>query len=62
MLPGPSLWPLALAVSAAVAFLGVMWSTWWVPVGGLLAFLSIVGWQWPGREERTPPWKEGEAR
>jgi cytochrome c oxidase subunit I+III len=59
VLPGPSLWPFLTAVSTAIAFLGVMWSTWWVPVGGLLTFVCIVGWQWPGREERTPPWKGG---
>jgi cytochrome c oxidase subunit I+III len=61
VLPGPSIWPFLTAVSASVAFLGAMWSPWWVPVGSLLVFLCIVAWQWPGEEERTPPWKEGRA-
>jgi cytochrome c oxidase subunit I+III len=59
VLPGPSIWPFLTAVSTAIAFLGVMWSTWWVPVGGMLTFVCIVAWQWPRREERTPPWKGG---
>ena len=59
VLPGPSIWPLALAIATCVAFLGVLHSTWWVPLGAFLAFLAIAGWQWPRHEERTPPWKEG---
>jgi hypothetical protein len=31
-----------------------------VPVGGVLAFLSITGWSWPRHQERRPPWRGGE--
>jgi cytochrome c oxidase subunit 1 len=60
VLPAGSLWPLALALSVAVAFLGTVWSLWWVPVGAALAFASLVGWHWPRDEERTPPWRAGD--
>jgi cytochrome c oxidase subunit I+III len=46
-LPGPSLWPLWLALSLAVSFLGAIVSLVFVPIGGGLAFLSLVGWFWP---------------
>ena len=58
VLPGPSLWPLALACASAVAFLGVLFSPWWVIVGAILSFAALAGWHWPRDEERTPPWKE----
>jgi cytochrome c oxidase subunit I+III len=58
VLPMPSAFPLLLALSGSVAFIGVIWSPWWVPVGFLLSFLALVGWHWPGTEERTPPWEE----
>ena len=61
VLPGPSLWPLALAVAAGTGFLGVVWSLWWVPVGAVLSFLALVGWHWPRTEERTPPWRQDDA-
>jgi cytochrome c oxidase subunit 1 len=57
VLPGPTYWPLIAALATSVAFIGVMFSTIWVPVGGFLTFLAIVGWLWPRDEEKTPPWK-----
>ena len=59
VLPGPSLWPLGLALASGVAFLGVVWSLWWVPVGAALSFVALAGWHWPRTAERTPPWKGG---
>ena len=53
VLPGPTLWPLALAVSTAVGIIGVVFTTWLFVVGLALTFLSIVGWLWPSREQWT---------
>jgi cytochrome c oxidase subunit I+III len=50
VLPGPSLWPLFLAMSAAVTLIGVVFTTWAFPVGILLAFVGFVGWYWPEGE------------
>jgi cytochrome c oxidase subunit I+III len=61
VLPAPSYAPLMLALAATTAFLGVIWNLWMVPLGGLLAFIAIVFWNWPGTVERTPPWKQPPA-
>jgi cytochrome c oxidase subunit I+III len=61
VLPGPTLLPLLLACASAVAFIGLLFHTMWVPIGLLLAFLVLAVWHWPRNEERTPPWK-GDAR
>jgi cytochrome c oxidase subunit I+III len=61
VLPAPSYAPLLLALAASAAFLGVIWELWMVPIGGLLAFVAIVYWNWPGTVERTPPWKQAPA-
>jgi cytochrome c oxidase subunit I+III len=47
VLPGPSPWPLWLAVALSVSFLGAIWTPYLVPVGLLLAFVALVGWHWP---------------
>ena len=39
-----SWWPLALAASCAVAFVGLPIGWWLVILGGLLSLLSVVGW------------------
>jgi cytochrome c oxidase subunit I+III len=46
-LPGPSLWPLWLAMALGVAFLGAIVSLWFVVVGAMLGIVSLVGWFWP---------------
>jgi cytochrome c oxidase subunit I+III len=58
VLPGPTYWPLVAALATSVVFIGVMFSTIWVPIGGVLTFFAIVGWLWPRSDENTPPWKE----
>jgi cytochrome c oxidase subunit I+III len=58
ILPAPSFAPLLLALSATVAFLGVIYDVTMVPIGALLSVGAIVYWNWPGSEERTPPWKQ----
>jgi cytochrome c oxidase subunit 1 len=60
ILPGPSPWPLALAASVAVAFIGMLFSLIWVPIGFALTFISMIGWHWPRHHIRRPPWEEKE--
>jgi hypothetical protein len=43
-----------------VAFIGMLWSMVWVPVGFALTFLSMAAWHWPRHEVRRPPWKQEE--
>ena len=57
ILPGPSAWPVALAGAVATAFIGLIFSPWFVPIGIVLAAIAIIGWHWPRRELRRPPWK-----
>ena len=47
VLPGPTLVPLFTALAVGFTFLGLVASAWLVPVGALLAFLSILSWNWP---------------
>jgi cytochrome c oxidase subunit I+III len=53
-LPGPSLWPLALALGLAVAVIGSMIDLVLVPFGAVLAFIAMVGWLRPPRPEEAP--------
>jgi len=52
-LPGPSLWPLALAITVTISFIGSVFSPLWFVVGLILCVPPIVGWYWPeGARER----------
>jgi len=57
VLPSPSYAPLLLALGASVAFLGVVYDEWYVPVGLLLSFAALVYWHWP-RASQPAPWEE----
>jgi cytochrome c oxidase subunit 1 len=46
---GPSIWPLIMAIGGAVSFFGAIATVALVPVGALIVFISIVGWNWPGQ-------------
>lgn len=50
-LPGPSLWPLYLALASSVAFLGAIVAPTLVLVGFLLAVICLFGWLWPRGED-----------
>jgi cytochrome c oxidase subunit I+III len=50
-LPGPNIWPLALALALAVAAIGSMIDLLLVPLGAALAFVAMVGWLRPPRPE-----------
>lgn len=52
VLPGPSIWPLWLALALTVAVLGAMLHVWLVPMGGVLATVALLGWHW--RPSETP--------
>jgi cytochrome c oxidase subunit I+III len=51
-LPGPSLWPLALAVSSGVAFIVAIFTPWGVPIGAAMALVALTGWLWPKGEPK----------
>jgi cytochrome c oxidase subunit 1 len=46
-LPGPSVWPLALAIATTVGFVGAVFTPKAVPVSALLCFFTLIGWGWP---------------
>jgi cytochrome c oxidase subunit I+III len=57
VMPGPSVWPLLLAVAVGIGFGGFMFHTIFPVVGFILSFLALVGWFWP-RELRREAGKE----
>ncbi|MDQ3032043.1 MAG: cytochrome c oxidase subunit I [Myxococcota bacterium] len=52
-LPGPSMWPALLAFTLAAGLLGAIVDLVFVPIGGVLAALVLVGWHWPERGARA---------
>lgn len=50
ILPGPSIWPLWLALAMTVAFLGIMIHPWVVVSGLVLSVVALAGWHWPQKE------------
>jgi len=47
-MPEDSWWPLALAASLALVFIGLIASLDLLAVaGGVLVAVSLAGWQWP---------------
>ncbi len=51
-LAGNSIWPLLLAVAVGIVFMGSLIHLIFVPVGALLSFVALVGWNWPGKQRR----------
>jgi cytochrome c oxidase subunit 1 len=51
-LAGNSIWPLLLAVAVAIIFMGSLIDLIFVPVGALLSFVALIGWNWPGKQRR----------
>jgi cytochrome c oxidase subunit 1 len=50
--PGPSIWPLILALAIGVFFIVLIFSTWGFIIGSLLSFGAFAGWAWPrGRQK-----------
>jgi cytochrome c oxidase subunit I+III len=54
-LPGPSIWPLLLALATAETFIVGIFTPWAFPIGGVLAFVVFFWWFWsnPNYENRT---------
>jgi cytochrome c oxidase subunit I+III len=48
-LPGPTLWPLAVAAGTGVTFIVAIFTPWGVVLGGALTGLALIGWYWPSR-------------
>jgi cytochrome c oxidase subunit 1 len=46
-LPGPSIWPLAVAAATGVMFIAVIFTPWGIPVGLALVGPALLGWTWP---------------
>jgi cytochrome c oxidase subunit I+III len=44
-----SIQPLVMAIGGTVAFYGALINLWLVPFGATIVFVSIVLWNWPGR-------------
>lgn len=60
-LPGPSIWPLLLALSVAVGFVGFLYEPAFFIVGFILSVLTLVAWNWPGlgrKVSRTGTWRK----
>ncbi len=49
---GNSIWPLLLAASTGIVFMGSLIDLIFVPIGALLSFMALVGWNWPGKQRR----------
>ncbi|MDY7227703.1 cytochrome c oxidase subunit I [Hyalangium rubrum] len=50
--PGPSLWPLAVALSSGVAFTVSIFTPWGIVIGAGLALITLTGWFWPKKPYR----------
>jgi cytochrome c oxidase subunit 1 len=46
-LDGPTYWPFATAVAVAATLVGVIFTPWAIPAGGVLVFAGLTGWFWP---------------
>ena len=59
--PGPSIWPLAMAIATGATFIVSIFTPWGVPIGAALAFVALLGWGWPReKSEHEPVAVEGE--
>jgi cytochrome c oxidase subunit 1 len=54
VLPGPSLWPLALALAVGFTFIVGIFTPKAFPMGALLAGVALVGWFWPRDKPKAP--------
>ena len=53
-IPGPSIWPILLALATAESFGVGIFTPWAFPIGAVLAFAAFFGWFWsdPNSENR----------
>jgi hypothetical protein len=45
--PGPSHWPLVMALAMGVTFIGAVWTPWAYVVGFAMSAVAFAGWGWP---------------
>jgi cytochrome c oxidase subunit 1 len=45
-LPGPSIWPLLVALSVGETFIAGIFTPWAFPVGAVLSVVTLFGWFW----------------
>jgi heme/copper-type cytochrome/quinol oxidase subunit 3 len=48
-LPGPTIWPFAVALASGVTFIVLIFTPWGLVIGAPLAGLALLGWYWPSR-------------
>jgi cytochrome c oxidase subunit I+III len=58
-LPGPSVYPLLLAIAVGETFSVGIFTPWAFPIGALLAAAALYGWFWSPRLSKNEPVKEG---
>jgi cytochrome c oxidase subunit 1 len=46
-MPGPSHWPMAMALAVGVTFIGAVFTPWAYVVGFVLLTIAFAGWGWP---------------
>jgi cytochrome c oxidase subunit I+III len=46
-LPGPTLWPLFVALGTGVTFIVSIFTPWGIIIGGVLTACALAGWFWP---------------
>jgi hypothetical protein len=46
-----SWWPFITSLPIGIAFVGALFSLWFVPIGALLFFFAMLGWHWPFSKE-----------
>jgi cytochrome c oxidase subunit 1 len=51
MLPGPTIWPLPMALAATATFIGSIFTPWALPAGMVLAGSALIGWGWPKKKD-----------
>lgn len=51
ILPGPTIWPLFLALAVALTFVATMIHVLLVPIGAIFVYVAILGWTWPREAE-----------
>jgi cytochrome c oxidase subunit 1 len=58
-LPGPSHWPLVMAIAMAVTFITAVFTPWGYVIGFILAAAAFAGWGWPHGDKPEDEIKPG---
>jgi heme/copper-type cytochrome/quinol oxidase subunit 1 len=48
--PGPTIWPFCSAIAIGITFIGLIFTTWALPIGALLTGLTLLAWFATGPE------------